>query len=299
MKNHNDTIDKELPIIVEISTLLSQKECDWNSVVKLLSSQLKLSSLYITIFNGGNKGNGGNGEDQTIYDSGVMCGAEPLSKELINTITQRGEVYYISNIVESPEFRNRLGAPAEEMDNYEANITISLRGENGIFGALCFRKYMREAILEFDHEVIFLRSIAKLIENSQHLREEYEQEILLIQKQSDTLRSRAENIIKQGAELMIANLNNNNTPLNESHTLTPNKALSTPTPRSGSLETIMNELERQVIEDALTASRGSLNKAAESLQITERIMGLRVSKYSIDVKQFRERNKTKTSARNK
>ncbi|MFI3248912.1 MAG: sigma 54-interacting transcriptional regulator [Rikenellaceae bacterium] len=64
-------------------------------------------------------------------------------------------------------------------------------------------------------------------------------------------------------------------------------AASSETVAKGSLEVIMGNLEKQVIIDSLVASRGNIAKAASSLSITERIMGLRIAKYSIDPKRYK------------
>jgi len=55
----------------------------------------------------------------------------------------------------------------------------------------------------------------------------------------------------------------------------------------GSLNEALENLERELLIDALKTSRGNKAKAARSLGITERIMGLRVKKYGIDPKRFR------------
>ncbi len=62
---------------------------------------------------------------------------------------------------------------------------------------------------------------------------------------------------------------------------------SSQTLAKGDLETIMSKLEKQVIVDALTTTKGNITKAAESLSITERVMGLRISKYEIDPKRYK------------
>jgi Nif-specific regulatory protein len=49
----------------------------------------------------------------------------------------------------------------------------------------------------------------------------------------------------------------------------------------------LNNLERELILDALKSSRGNQTKAAQMLGLTERLMGLRVKKYKIDTKRFR------------
>ena len=49
----------------------------------------------------------------------------------------------------------------------------------------------------------------------------------------------------------------------------------------------VESVEREMILDALKSSRGSMARAARSLGLTERIMGLRVKRYDIDPKRFR------------
>ena len=64
-------------------------------------------------------------------------------------------------------------------------------------------------------------------------------------------------------------------------------ALSSKTNSLGTLETIINKAEKQMILDTLVGTRGNLVKAAEMLGITERMMGLRIKKYDIDAKRFK------------
>mgnify|MGYP001407079083 CR=1 FL=1 len=54
----------------------------------------------------------------------------------------------------------------------------------------------------------------------------------------------------------------------------------------GTLEGELDRMERDMIMDALKASRGNMSKAAKILGTTERIIGLRVTKYDIDVKRL-------------
>ncbi len=55
----------------------------------------------------------------------------------------------------------------------------------------------------------------------------------------------------------------------------------------GTLESTLDAVERDLILDALKASRGNRAKAARALGISERIMGLRVKKLRLDAKRFR------------
>jgi len=53
------------------------------------------------------------------------------------------------------------------------------------------------------------------------------------------------------------------------------------------LEQSVENLEKELIKEALKSNRGNMAKAARKLNITERIMGLRVKKYDIDYKKYR------------
>jgi len=55
----------------------------------------------------------------------------------------------------------------------------------------------------------------------------------------------------------------------------------------GRLAGALEAVERELILEALKSSRGNMVKAAKSLGISERVMGLRVRKYGIDIWRFR------------
>lgn len=73
------------------------------------------------------------------------------------------------------------------------------------------------------------------------------------------------------------------------HHLPPSlqSAESTGTNPNETLKTALNKLEKELVLDALKSSRGNMAKAARSLGISERKMGLRVTKYSIAPSIFR------------
>ncbi len=56
---------------------------------------------------------------------------------------------------------------------------------------------------------------------------------------------------------------------------------------AGTLDATLDNVEREMVNEALKSSRGNMAKAARKLGITERIMGLRVAKHNIDPKRFR------------
>ena len=64
-------------------------------------------------------------------------------------------------------------------------------------------------------------------------------------------------------------------------------ATGTKTMQSGTLDIILGKIEKQIIIDALTSTKGNSTKAAEQLGITERMMGIRTKKYDIDTKRYK------------
>jgi len=55
----------------------------------------------------------------------------------------------------------------------------------------------------------------------------------------------------------------------------------------GTMQWALDNLERDLIMDALKTSSGNISKASKVLGVTERILGLRIKKYLIDPKRFR------------
>ena len=65
-------------------------------------------------------------------------------------------------------------------------------------------------------------------------------------------------------------------------------AEATGTGHRGTLQESLDNLEREIILDALKSARGNMARAARDLGITERVMGLRVRKHGIDPRRFRQ-----------
>jgi len=56
----------------------------------------------------------------------------------------------------------------------------------------------------------------------------------------------------------------------------------------GDLKTTLDNVEYELIVEALKSSRGNMAKAARTLGITERLMGLRIIKHGIEVGGFKK-----------
>lgn len=59
--------------------------------------------------------------------------------------------------------------------------------------------------------------------------------------------------------------------------------------QKGSLQSILDTMEKEIIQDTLKMTKGNMTKAATHLGITERIMGLRVNKYKIDPRRYKNK----------
>ena len=64
-------------------------------------------------------------------------------------------------------------------------------------------------------------------------------------------------------------------------------AETTGTALKGTLDETLERIERELIIEALRDARGNKSKAAKTLGLTERVMGLRVEKYAIDPRQYK------------
>jgi Nif-specific regulatory protein len=78
-----------------------------------------------------------------------------------------------------------------------------------------------------------------------------------------------------------------------SHYLPPSlqTAESTGTRLHSTLPEALEDLERELLMDALKSTKGNMAKAAKLLGITERIMGLRVAKHGVNPRTFRSKAK--------
>ncbi len=106
-------------------------------------------------------------------------------------------------------------------------------------------------------------------------------DILMVYKWPGNIRE-LENCIERACILSTDNVL-------RAHNLPPTlqTADSSQTVTSGRLDTIVGNFEKQIITEVLTSTKGNMAKAAESLGVSERIMGLRVKKYNIDITRFK------------
>lgn len=64
-------------------------------------------------------------------------------------------------------------------------------------------------------------------------------------------------------------------------------AESSATATAGGLSVAVEKVERQLIIEALTSTKGNITKAAQELKVTERMLGIRVKKYKIEAWRYK------------
>ena len=64
-------------------------------------------------------------------------------------------------------------------------------------------------------------------------------------------------------------------------------AESSGTKQTGTLQAIVEKVEKQLIIDSLTSTKGNVFKSAKELGITNRKLGLRIEKYEIDARRYK------------
>jgi Nif-specific regulatory protein len=65
-------------------------------------------------------------------------------------------------------------------------------------------------------------------------------------------------------------------------------AKSSGTENKGTLDYVLDRVEKQLIIEALTTTFGNITQTSKILGITERIMGLRIKKYGINLKKYKD-----------
>ncbi len=106
-------------------------------------------------------------------------------------------------------------------------------------------------------------------------------EMLMVYRWPGNIRE-LENCIERAAILSMDRVIN-------SHNLPPTlqTAVSSGTKSKGTLQSIVDKVEKQLIIDALTSNKGNVLQSAKDLGISNRKLGLRIDKYEIDVAKYK------------
>jgi Nif-specific regulatory protein len=184
---------KELEVLLELSSLLSNKDIDLDEVIKLLSEHLNAERIILTILNRENsniviEGSYGINEQEkkeTVYQIG---------QGIIGRVIKSGETILIPKIAESDEFLNLTHAPTTIDGTDVSFICTPIRYKDQIIGTLSFHKVYKR-VVSFDYDVRLLKIVGSMIGRTMRRRQEYAEEMEQLRNENNNLRGELKNRI--------------------------------------------------------------------------------------------------------
>jgi len=184
---------KELDVLLELSSLLSNKEIELDQVIALLAEHLNAERIILTILNRENsniliEGSYGINEQEkkeTIYQIG---------QGIIGRVIKSGETILIPKIAESDEFLNLTNAPTIIDGTDVSFICTPIRYKDQIIGTLSFHKVYKR-VVSFDYDVRLLKIVGSMIGRTMRRRQEYAEEMEQLRNENNNLRGELRNRI--------------------------------------------------------------------------------------------------------
>lgn len=179
--------ERELNLLLEITSMLSGKDVDLNAVVDMLAEHLDVYRLYLTLFNRESKDiliEGAYG----LSDSEKKSGVYRVGEGIIGKVIERGESYMIPNVAESSEFLDRTRSAIKIEGMHTSFICIPVKYKDEVIGTLSFHKTVENATEVFDNEVRILKITAGMIGRALRRRQEYAEEMAKLKQENDRLR---------------------------------------------------------------------------------------------------------------
>jgi Nif-specific regulatory protein len=185
--------ERELDVLLELSSLLSNKDIDLDEVIRILAEHLKAERILLTILNR---------ESQNIRIEGAF-GISKQEKEevvyhigegIIGRVIKTGETLLIPRIAESDEFLNLTHAPTR-INNLDVSfICTPIRYKDENIGTLSFHK-IYEKVVSFEYDVRFLKIVGSMIGRTMRRRQEYAEEMEQLRIENMSLRGELRNRI--------------------------------------------------------------------------------------------------------
>jgi len=184
---------KELEVLLELSSLLSNKEIDLNEVVKILALHLKGERIILTILNRENS-------QITIEGSYGITNKEKkeavyqLGKGIIGRVIKTGENVLLPKIAVSHDFLNLTHA-ATTIDGVDVSfICTPIRYKDEVIGTMSLHKVYRR-IVNFDYDLRLLKIVGSMIGRTMRRRQEYAEEMEQLRNENNNLRGELRNRI--------------------------------------------------------------------------------------------------------
>ncbi len=184
---------KELEVLLEISSLLSNKEIDLDEVIEILAGHLKAERIILTLLNR---------ENSQITIEGSFGISEKEKKEavykigqgIIGRVIDTGENLLIPKIATSEEFLNLTHAPTTIDGQDVSFICTPIRYKDEIIGTLSLHKVYKK-IVSFDYDLRLLKIVGSMIGRTLRRRQEYAEEMEQLRNENTNLKVELRNRI--------------------------------------------------------------------------------------------------------
>ena len=184
---------RELELLLELSSLLSNKDIDLDEVMSLMASHFDAERIILTILNRENSniviegafGISKQEKDQAVYQIG---------QGIIGKVIETGEAIEILKIGESKEFLNLTQAPTVVSGQDVSFICTPVRYKDQVIGTMSFHK-LYSGELSFDYDVRLLKIIGSMIGRTMRRRQEYAEELEQLVRENQNLRGELRNRI--------------------------------------------------------------------------------------------------------
>ena len=184
---------KELEVLLELSSLLSNKEIDLDEVIRILAEQLKAERIILTVLNR---------ESSQITIEGSFGISEKERREavyqighgIIGCVIGNGENILIPKIAASDDFLNLTHAPTLINGQDVSFICTPIRYKDEIIGTLSLHKVYRR-VVNFDYDLRLLKIVGSMIGRTLRRRQEYAEELEQLRSENMNLRGELRNRI--------------------------------------------------------------------------------------------------------
>lgn len=177
---------KELEVLLELSSLLSNKEVNLDEVIEILARHLKAERILLTILNRETS------EIKIEGTYGVSEGEQgnavyKIGKGIIGRVIEKGETVLLPKIADSKEFLNLTKAPTQINGSDVSFICTPIRYKDEIVGTLSLHK-VYNGIQSFDYDVRLLKIVGSMIARTMRRRQEYAEEMEMLRAENQSLK---------------------------------------------------------------------------------------------------------------
>lgn len=184
---------KELEVLLELSSLLSNKEIDLNEVIAILAGHVKAERLMLTVLN----------RETTEITVEATFGVPldershavyKIGRGIIGRVIEKGEPIVIPKIADSKEFLNLTKAPTQVNGSDVSFICTPIRYKDQVIGTLSLHKVYYK-VKSFDYDIRLLKIVGSMIARTMRRRQEYAEEMEMLRAENQSLRGELKNRI--------------------------------------------------------------------------------------------------------